>query len=128
MGRARLLACLAATPLAACGKGGGSDAGSVPLPPGPHLQLAIDAPRTTHYEMLCDVRTYRTGVDQYANRYGVVKTGPFRDVIPSPNAHCTAKIDSGPAPIRVSLAKDGATHSMTIEAVGDAGKKTLHVW
>jgi hypothetical protein len=72
-------------------------------------------------------------VGQYVNRYGVDKTGPFSDVIPSPSAHCTAKIDAGPTPIRVSLTKSdehqpAQTESMTIDAVGDAGKKTLHVW
>jgi hypothetical protein len=63
-----------------------------------------------------------------ANRFGVIKTGPYRDVIPSPLAHCTAKVVSGPAPIRVTLSKSGSTQSMTIDTVGDAGKKTLHVW
>jgi hypothetical protein len=97
-------------------------------PTGPHIQLVVEAPRTTHYEMLCQVRTYQASPGEYVNRFGVDRTGPLTDVIPSPNAHCTAKIDSGPAPVRVTLIKSGASRSMTIDAVGDGGKKTLHVW
>jgi hypothetical protein len=118
----------AAGGLAACGQGAGADKASTPTPAGPHIDLAVDAPKTTHYEMLCDVRTYQATPGQYVNRYGVDKTGPFSDAIPSPSAHCTAKIDSGPGPVKVTLSKAGATQTMTIDTVGDDGKQTLHVW
>ena len=114
--------------LAACGQGAGADKASAPVAAGPHIQVVIDAPRTTHYEMLCDVRTYQASPGQYVNRYGVDRTGPLSDVIPSPSAHCTAKIDAGPGPVTVTLSKAGSTQSMTIDAAGDGGKKTLHVW
>ena len=118
--------------LCACSKGSDysapAGAASKALPPGVHIGLAIEAPKDTHYEMLCAVRAYHSGPGQLANRYGVDQTGPFKDVIPSPNAHCTAKIDSGAAPVRVTLTKPGTTQSMTLDTVGDAGKKTLHVW
>lgn len=108
--------------------GCGQDEPSPPLPPGPHVRLTVAASRHTHYEMLCDIRTYKTGPEQFANRYGIDTAGPFADVLPSPNAHCTARIDSGPSPIRITLSKPGSTQSMTIDAVGNAGKKTLHIW
>jgi len=95
---------------------------------GPHLDLAVAAPRNTRYEMLCAVHTYQASPGQYVNRYGIEKTGPFSDVIPSASAHCTAKIDSGPAPVAVSLSRAGSVHTMTIDTVGDDGKRTLHVW
>ena len=114
--------------LAACNQSASDDKASALPPPGPHVQLAIDASPATHYEMLCDVRTYEAAPGQMANRYGVIKTGPYKDFIPSPNAHCTAKIDSGPTPIRVTLSKPGSIQSMTIDTGGDAGKKTLHIW
>ena len=118
----------AAGALAACGKTADVDPASAPTAAGPQIQVAIAAPSATHYEMLCDVHTYQASPGQYVNRYGVDKTGPFSDVIPSPSAHCTAKIDSGPAPVKVTLSKAGATQSMTIDTVGDDGKQTLHVW
>jgi len=128
MRRALLVAVLAPATLGACSPGSGADSSTSPPPPGPHVQLAVEAPATTHYEMLCDVRTYQVGPGQMANRYGVDKTGPYKDEIPSPNAHCTAKIVAGPAPITVHLSKPGQTQSMVIDTVGDDGKKTVHMW
>jgi len=113
--------------LAACGQGAGPAKAPASTPSGPQIRLIVDAPRTTHYEMLCDVQTYQASPGQYVNRYGIDRTGPFSDIIPSQSAHCTAKIDTGPAPVKVTLAKAGSTQSMTIDTVGDDGKKTLHV-
>ncbi len=117
----------AAGGLSACGRSAAVDQVSA-VPAGPTIKVAVDAPKSTHYEMLCDVTTYQASPGQYVNRYGLDKTGPVSDVIPSPSAHCTARIDSGPAPVRVTLTKAASTQSMTIDALGDGGKKTLHVW
>ena len=59
---------------------------------------------------------------------GLDRAGRFSDDIPSPHAHCTARIVSGPPPLRITLSKPGSTRSMTIGVVGDAGKRTLHIW
>ncbi len=99
-----------------------------PVPEGPHLDLNIEAAADTHYEMLCDVRTYQTPEGGYANRYGVTKAGPFKDYIASPTAHCTIKITSGSPPVKVTLSKPGTVQTAILNTVGDAGKVTLHVW
>jgi hypothetical protein len=114
--------------LAGCSPDGGADQPAVLEPPGPHIRVSVDASKDTHYEMLCDIRTFEVSPEKLANRYGLDTTGPYSDVIPSRSAHCTARIDSGPAPIRVTLSKSGVTQSMTIDTVGDAGKRTLHMW
>ncbi len=100
-------------------------------PKGPYLTLDIAASKDTAYEMLCDVRTYDRPEGGVANRYGVQKAGPYHDYIPSPPAHCTAKIVSGPGPLKITIAhpNDPATaQTMTITTPGDAGKSTLHVF
>jgi hypothetical protein len=129
-----------ATGLVACNNEDGAGPGKAPtspMPPGPHIGLVIQADKTTHYQMLCDVRTYQAAPGQVANRYGVDKSGPFTDTIPSPNAHCTIMLINGPS-VTVSLtkkdfpagqsatAKDKA--SATITTPGEAGKFTLHMW
>jgi hypothetical protein len=114
--------------LAGCAMRAAAKQPAMPPPPGPHVRLTVEASKTTHYQMLCNIRTYEWAPEQYANRYGVDTTGPFSDLLLSPHAHCTAKIVSGPPPLRITLSKPGSTQSMTVSELGDAGKKTLHIW
>lgn len=110
----------------------GADKPASAPPTGPYLTLDITASKDTAYEMLCDVRTYDRPEGGVANRYGVQKAGNYHDYIPSPPAHCTAKIVSGPGPLKITIGKPGADPSaaqtMTITTPGDAGKNTLHVF
>jgi len=108
-----------------------------PPPPGPHIAVNVEADKATHYQALCDVRTYQSAPGQLANRYGLDKTGPFKDVILSPNAHCTIELIRGPS-VKVTLTKidfpagrsatDKDTSTTTVTTPGDAGKFTLHLW
>lgn len=123
-----LSALILATPLAGCGQRAPTEQAAAPPTPSPHVHLAVEASGRTHYEMLCQVRTYQWAPERYANRYGLDRTGRFSDDIPSPHAHCTAKIVTGPPPLRITLSKPGSTQSMVIGVVGDVGKQTLHIW
>lgn len=127
--RRALFAALTLLPLAACEPGAGNDKQArYPEPPGPHLALAIEAAKDTHYQMLCQVRAYATGPGQYANRYGVDTSGPFKDTILSPNADCTAELVSGAGPVKITLTKPGTTTSATLTTPGPAGKTKLLVF
>lgn len=123
----------AAFGLAACEKQDRDSIGATkpegPPPDGPHIDLNIEASKDTRYQMLCDVSVYKSADGVMANRFGVEKAGPYHDYIPSPTAHCTAKIVAGPGPLTVHLSKAGAQpQSMTITTVGDAGKSIVHMW
>ena len=118
-----------AAPLAACEPGSGVDKPvTAPPPAGPHLELTIAAPKDTHYQMLCQVRTYQVAPGQYANRYGVDTSGPYKDTILSPNADCNAEIVSGPGPVTITLTKPGAAQSITLTTPGPTGKTKLVVF
>ena len=117
-----------AAALAGCGRSDRADQAGVGGGSATHVHLAVEASSRTRYEMLCQVRTYQWAPERYANRYGLDRAGRFSDDIPSPHAHCTARIVSGPPPLRITLSKPGSTGSMTIGVVGDAGKRTLHIW
>ena len=125
-----LLIGLAPLVLAACEPpGAGNPKTPTAAPPaGPHLDLKIEAAKDAHYQMLCQVRTYSTGPGQYANRYGVDTTGPYKDTILSPNADCNAELVTGTAPVKITLSKPGTTTSATIETAGPAGKVKLVVF
>jgi hypothetical protein len=127
--RAALALLATAALLAACEPGSRVDKPVAAAPPsGPHLDLVIEAPKDTHYQMLCQVRTYQVAPGQYANRYGVDTTGPYKDTILSPNADCNAEIVTGPAPVKITLSKPGTTTSATIDTPGPTGKTKLLVF
>ena len=107
---------------------GARDGQMAPMPPGPHLKLTIEASKATHYQMLCQVRRYRKGPGQFVNRYGVDTSGPYQDTVLSPNATCWAEIVTGPAPVKITLAKPGAVQSITLTTPGPAGKTKLLVF
>ena len=92
------------------------------------LVLKIAAAPATHYQMLCHVRTYKTAEGVLANQYGVDKSGPYSDTLPSPNAQCQIKIITGPAPVTVSLSKPGVMRTVTIAKPGPAGQQSLVIF
>ena len=92
------------------------------------LVLKVAANPATHYQMLCHVRTYKTPQGTLANQYGVDKSGPYSDTIPSPNAQCHIKIVGGPGPVTVSLSKPGVTRTVTVAKPGPAGEQPLVIF
>ena len=92
------------------------------------LVLKIAAAPATHYQMLCHVRTYKTKEGGLANQYGVEKSGPYSDTIPSPNAQCHIKIVGGAGPLTVSLSKPGVMKTVTVAKPGDAGEQMLVIF
>lgn len=92
------------------------------------LGLKITAPPATHYQMLCHVRTYKTPEGGIANQYGVDKSGPYADTIPSPNAQCHVEIVGGAGPVTVSLSKPGASKSVTVAKAGPVGEQSLFIF
>jgi hypothetical protein len=118
--------------LAACGNEDGPGMDKQPeaaLPPGPHVQIAVEAAADAHYQVLCEVRTYMAAPGQPANRYGIDKSGPFADTIPSPSAHCHAKLLTGTPPVKLNLTKPGATPvAATITTPGAAGEIKFDMW
>ncbi len=116
--------------LAGCGQdSGGTGAPADVLPPGPHVVITIEAAADAHYQVLCEVRAYQDAVGNAANRYGIDKSGPFTDTIPSPNAHCHAKLLAGAPPLKFTLTKPGAAPvAAQITTPGDAGEIKFDMW
>ncbi len=103
-------------------------AGAASAQPGANLSLKIDAAPTASYQMLCHVRTNKNPGGGIANRYGVEKTGPYTDTLPSPIATCQVKKTGGPGPVTVTLYKPGVSRSVTVTTIGPAGQKPLTIF
>ena len=56
-------------------------------------------------------------------------SGRFTDTIPSPNAHCHAKLLAGAPPLKFTLTKPGAAPvAAQITTPGDAGEIKFDMW
>ncbi len=89
------------------------------------MPVTVQAAPGTAYAVKCHVRSYKTKEGVLANTFTIINKGPFKDMIPSPNAQCQIWKTGGPGAVTVHIFKTG-DHAASTDAVGKP--VSLQVW